>query len=165
MRRYSTQQNVNTKMVWRKLGSKLILNNQNSTKKKTKNRSRNIIWFNPLFNKIVPTNVATMFPWLINGHFPKSHRLHKIFNRKAVKVSYSCMQNMSKIYKGHNRKSTFTPCNQLIWWWWWYYVTVEKKENFSWTVNAKLWMQSCHFIRATKNLFWVDRRKMEAKVL
>ena len=37
----------------------------------------------------------------------------KIFNRNTVKVSYSCIQSMSKIYKGHNSKVTFTPCNQL----------------------------------------------------
>ena len=42
-----------------------------------------------------------------------SHRLHKIFNRNTVKVSYSCMQNMSKIYKRHNSKITSAPCNQL----------------------------------------------------
>ena len=36
-----------------------------------------------------------------------------IFNRDTVKVSYSCMQNMSKIYKEHNSKVTSTPCNQL----------------------------------------------------
>ena len=28
--------------------------------------------------------------------------------------SYSCMQSMSKIYKGHIIKITSTPCNQLI---------------------------------------------------
>ena len=39
---------------------------------------------------------------MINRHFSKSHRLHKIFNRNTVNVS--CMQNMSKIYKGHNGK-------------------------------------------------------------
>ena len=50
---------------------------------------------------------------MINRHFPKSHRLHKIFNRNTVKVSYSCMQNMSKIYKGHNSKATYAPCNRL----------------------------------------------------
>ena len=49
---------------------------------------------------------------LINRHFPKSHRLHKIFNRNTVKVSYSCIQNMSKIYKGYNCKISSTPCNQ-----------------------------------------------------
>ena len=50
---------------------------------------------------------------MINRHFPKSHRLHKIFKRNKVKVSYSCMQNMSKIYKGYNSKITSAPCNQL----------------------------------------------------
>ena len=30
-----------------------------------------------------------------------------------MKVSYSCLQNILKIYKGHNSKVTSTPCNQL----------------------------------------------------
>ena len=46
-------------------------------------------------------------------YFPKSQELHKSFNRNTVKVSYSCIQNMSKICKGHNSKITFTRCNQL----------------------------------------------------
>ena len=37
----------------------------------------------------------------------------KFFDRKTVKISYSSMQNMSKIYKGHNSKITFTSWNQL----------------------------------------------------
>ena len=82
-------------------------------RQKPKNRSRNIIRFNPRFNKAVLTNIAKIFLRLINRHFPKSHRLHKIFNRNTVKVSYSCMQNMSKIYKGHNSKITSAPCNHL----------------------------------------------------
>ena len=67
---------------------------------KPKNRSQNIIWFNPPFNKAVSTNIAKIFLRLINRHFPKSHRLHNIFNRNTVKVSHSCMQNMSKNIKG-----------------------------------------------------------------
>ena len=47
------------------------------------------------------------------GIFPKSHRLHKIVNRNTVKVSYSCMQNISKIYKWHSSKITSTLRNQL----------------------------------------------------
>ena len=78
---------------------------------KPKNRSRNIIWFP--FNKAASTNFAKFFFQLINRHFPKSHRLHKIFNRNTVKISYNCMQNMSKIHKGHNSKITSTLCNQL----------------------------------------------------
>ena len=58
-----------------------------------------------------------MFLQLINRRFPKPHKLHKIWNRNTVKISYNCMQNrlqnMSKIYKGHNSKITSTLCNQL----------------------------------------------------
>ena len=93
-----------------KVHSKYTKNQQ----QKPKNRSRNIIWFNPPFNKVVSTNIAKIFLRLISRHFTKSHRLHKIFNRNTVKVSYSCMQNMSKISKGHNSKITSAPCKQLI---------------------------------------------------
>ena len=97
----------------KKSGFKVDFKYTKNQRQKPKNRSRNIIWFNPPFNKAVSTNIAKIFLRLINRHFPKSHRLHKIFNRNTVKVSYSCMQNMSKIYKGHNSKITSAPCNQL----------------------------------------------------
>ena len=50
---------------------------------------------------------------LINRHFPKSHRLHKMFNRNTARASSRFVQNMSKICKGHNSKITCKPCNQL----------------------------------------------------
>ena len=53
------------------------------------------------------------FDW--STDYIKSYRLHRIFNKNAVKVSYGCMQNISKIYKGHNSKITSTPSNQLTW--------------------------------------------------
>ena len=99
------------KRLWRKVCSELVLNVDEQQKPKT--RSQNIICLNPRCNKAVSTNIAKTFLWLINRHFPKSHRLHKIFNRNTVKVSYSSMQNMSKIYKRHNSKITSIPCNQL----------------------------------------------------
>ena len=58
-------------------------------RQKTKNRSRNFIWFNPPFNRPLSTNVAKIFLRLINRTFPKSHRLHQIFIRNTVKDSYS----------------------------------------------------------------------------
>ena len=82
-------------------------------RQKPKNRSRNITWFNPPFSKALSINVAKIFLRLFNRHFLKSHRLHKIFNRNTVKVNYSCMQNMSKTYKGDNSKIRSTRCNQL----------------------------------------------------
>ena len=43
---------------------------------KPKNRTRNFIWFNPPFNKVISTIVSNLFIRLINRHFPNSHR-HK----------------------------------------------------------------------------------------
>lgn len=68
-----------------------------------KNRSRNIIWFNPPFSKQVSTNIGRIFIQLIEKHFPKRSKLHKIFNRNTVKVSYSCMDNVGQIIKAHNK--------------------------------------------------------------
>ena len=45
-----------------------------------------------------------MFLQLIDTHFPPTHKLHKIFIRNTVKVSYSCTQNISEIINGHNKK-------------------------------------------------------------
>ena len=72
--------------------------------KQKRNRSCNIIWFNPPFNKNVSTNVAKRFLNLIDQQFPKSNKLHAIFDRNTVKVSYSCTQNLSSMIKSHNKK-------------------------------------------------------------
>ena len=41
---------------------------------------------------------------LVTKHFSRSHKLHKNFNQNTVKVSYSSINNKSKIIKGHNEK-------------------------------------------------------------
>ena len=78
---------------------------------KPKNRQPNIIWFNPPFNKNVSTNVAQALLRLIDKHFPKPNKLHKIFNRNTVKVSYSCTESMGRIINSHN-KTIICPLNR-----------------------------------------------------
>ena len=56
------------------------------------NRSRKI-WFNPPYSQNVITNVAKRFLNLLDHHFPKSNKMHKIFNRNKVKIRYSCTEN------------------------------------------------------------------------
>ena len=73
--------------------------NKKEQRKQKRNRSRNIIWFNPPFSSNVITNVAKLFLNLLNLHFPKSNKLHKIFNRNTVKVSYCCTENLLGITK------------------------------------------------------------------
>ena len=72
--------------------------------KQKRQRKRNVIWFNPPFNANVTTNVAKSFLALIDKHFPRHHRYHKLFNRNNVKTSYSCMSNMAAIISSHNAR-------------------------------------------------------------
>jgi hypothetical protein len=72
--------------------------------KPRRQRKRNIIWFNPPYNKNVSTNVAQQFLNLINKHFTKKNNLNKVFNRNNVKISYSCTENVSTIISLHNKK-------------------------------------------------------------
>ena len=53
--------------------------------KQKRNRFRNIIWFNPPFNINVSTNVAKRFLNLIEQHFPKSNKIHAIFQQEHCK--------------------------------------------------------------------------------
>ena len=69
----------------------------NSKSEISKTRQQNIIWFNSPLSKSVSINVAKTFLHLVTKHFPRGHKLNN-----TVKVSYSCVNNMSKIIKGHN---------------------------------------------------------------
>ena len=83
--------------------NKLIFNKKKQRNQK-RNCSQNIIWFNSPFNRKVTTNVAKRFPHLLDIYFPKSNKLHKIFNKNTVKVSYICKENLSSIIKTYNKK-------------------------------------------------------------
>ena len=72
------------------------------TNKRMISRKRKIVWFNPLYNQNVSTNIAKIFLKLVDKLFPRTHRLHKIFNRNTIKVSYSCMSNVQQLIKKHN---------------------------------------------------------------
>ena len=62
-------------------------------------RKRNITRFNP------PTTTSSArFFYFLEKHFPPWHRLHKIFNRNTIKLSYSCTTNMAGILSSHNKK-------------------------------------------------------------
>ena len=49
-----------------------------------KTRRRKIIWFNPPFSKSVKSNFGKTFINLIKIHFPKTNKIHKIFNKNIV---------------------------------------------------------------------------------
>ena len=74
-----------------------------STSNKRK-RTRKIIFFNPPFCESVKTNIGREFLKLVDKHFPNSHCYHNLFNRKTLKISYSCMHNIRSIIQAHNRR-------------------------------------------------------------
>ena len=43
-----------------------------------------------------------IFLYLLDKHFGRNHKYHKIFNRNNVKISYSCMDNIKDIISCHN---------------------------------------------------------------
>ena len=77
---------------------------KNNSQKKSKNRKRNVIWFNPPFSKSVSTNIGRKFRNLISKHFPKASKLNKIFNKNTLKISYSCMPSMAATIQQHNNR-------------------------------------------------------------
>ena len=90
--------------ILKKSGYKEKLSYSPPTRRNRRQRKRNILWYNPPFDLQVKTNIGKTFLLLIDKHFPPHHRLHKIINRKTVKISYSCMPNMASHIASHNKK-------------------------------------------------------------
>ena len=53
-----------------------------------KNRQCKILWFKPPFSQSVKTNIGKVSLKLVRKHFPRHHKLHKIFNTNTLKLSY-----------------------------------------------------------------------------
>ena len=49
-------------------------------------RARNIIWLNPRYSQNVKTNIGKTFLKVVKQHFPRGHKLYKIFNRNTLKL-------------------------------------------------------------------------------
>ena len=71
---------------------------------RNKNRKRKIMWFNPPYSSNVSTTIGKSFLTILDRHFPKSHKLYKIFNQNNVKISYSSLPNYGRIINSHNKK-------------------------------------------------------------
>ena len=68
-------------------------------KDKSKHRSKNIIWFNPPYNKCISSSIGRDFLNSTSEHFPNNSPLAKIFYKSNIKVSYSSTNNMAQIIK------------------------------------------------------------------
>ena len=81
-------------------------NKEINKENRRKNRKRKIILFNPTFCWLTNINIGKYFLKLIDKHFKPGNKLHKIFNRKTLKISYSCTKNIFQIINSHNKNVT-----------------------------------------------------------
>ena len=58
----------------------------------------------PPFCRLANIHVGKYFLKLIDKHFKHNNILHKIFNRKTLKISYSCTKNIFEIINNHNKE-------------------------------------------------------------
>ena len=58
----------------------------------------------PVYKSNISTNIGNKFLILLDRHFLRSHRLHKIFNYNNVKISYNSMPYFAKIVNTHNNE-------------------------------------------------------------
>ena len=77
---------------------KLKYNPVNMKTHNKRNHKRNIICFNAPFSRNVSTKIGKPFLNLLDKHFTKNRRFHKIFNRNSVKVT----KNLKTIINNHN---------------------------------------------------------------
>ena len=80
----------------------------NTKRNKKKTHKRKIIWFNPPYCLSVKAHVGRIFLKLIQKNFPKGNSLNNIFNKNTIKVSCSCMGNISSIILS-NHKNILNP--------------------------------------------------------
>ena len=57
-----------------------------------------------IYSSNVSTNIGKSFLTILDRHFPKSHKLYKIFNWSNVQISYSSLPNFASIINSHNKK-------------------------------------------------------------
>ena len=83
-------------------GYKAEMKYETSENTNNKTRQHKILWFNPPLSQSVKTNIGKAFLKLVRKHFPRHHKVNKIFNTNTLKLSYCCMKNIFNIIKQHN---------------------------------------------------------------
>ena len=92
-------------------GYKTTLTYTKTTNVNNRNRAHNIMWFNSPYSQNVKINIEKAFLKLVKKHFPRGHKLYKVFNRKTGKLSYSCMSSLSSVIKQYNYRVLSTTEN------------------------------------------------------
>lgn len=95
---------------------KLKFKNLNLKKKQQmkNNSSENIISFNASFNLKMKCKLRKIFLKLLNKHFAKNSKFHKIINRNTFKLCYCCSSNLETIAKIQNARKFKANVQKVI---------------------------------------------------
>ena len=89
-------------------------NNEKENKSKSsKNRKRNIIWFNTPFSKNISNN-NKQFLLSIQSISQTTIDIIKYSTKNNVKISYSCMENIKSIINMHNKEEIAEKKTQAV---------------------------------------------------
>jgi hypothetical protein len=80
-----------------------------SSKPKNRRRRKKAIYFNAPFCRSVKTKIGREFFRIVDRHFTKDHPYHQILNRRTIKLSYSCMNNVKSAIQSHNARLLREP--------------------------------------------------------
>ena len=76
----------------------------NQSEKKNRNKDKNFLYYNPPWDASLSTNLGQKFLQLLDKHFPKSHILYPIMNRKKYKLAYRVSPSKKAIISSHNKR-------------------------------------------------------------
>ena len=79
-------------------------NVENDQPRQKRKRKRNLVYFNPPFDKNVKTRIGREFLKIIDASFPPGNPLHGKLNRHNLKLSYSTCPNMKTQISRHNNR-------------------------------------------------------------
>lgn len=91
----------------------------------------------PSFYRLFKINIGQEFLKPINKNVENNHTLGKVFNRKIVKISYSCTNNILKIINHIIKLFLINFMASTIDLVWIPYVPVETVISVYWMVNAE----------------------------
>ena len=73
-----------------------------NSKNRKRQRTRNVLWFNPPYSIGESTRIGARFLDILDKCFKEDNPLSRILNRHTIKVSYRTTPNMKQIITGHN---------------------------------------------------------------
>ena len=88
-----------------------------------------MIRFNAPYSMNVETNIGKTFLKLVKKHFRRNNIFHKIFNKNTIKISYSCMRNISSIRASHNKSILRPKAKEIV-------VTAEIRNHVPYRISV-----------------------------